>query len=383
MGPARVDALASYHPSVGQITSPGSLASLRTPLLIAAAVVVVAAALQAASGLFAVLAFSALAAILCRRLQLNLIGRGMGSRPALVITIGAFVVVLALLGLAFAASILALAVQLGKDADRIAGALQELAGNFGFVTGLPPDSVPSIDVSVLVSGARQLLGMVAPAMTGLAMSVIIVTYLLLDANGLRARMLRVMPEGFLVRYDALAAELVVYIRVRAVLAAAAAVADAVLLAVLGVPYAILWGVVSFLFSFVPNLGFALALIPPAVFALLDAGPLAGILVVGGYVAINLAFDYVIQPRMMSSSLDISPVVVIVSILAWTYLIGATGALLAVPLTIAMRAILVPYPGARWFVALLGPVPGEAAGPAAPAAPAAGAPAAPATEVARQ
>ena len=76
-------------------------------------------------------------------------------------------------------------------------------------------------------------------------------------------------------------------------------------------------------------------------------------------AINLAFDYVLQPRMMSAELDISPVVVITCILVWTFLIGATGALLAVPLTIALRAILVPFPGARWFVALLGPVPGEA------------------------
>ena len=353
---------------MSQNIAPGGAASLRTPLLIAAGVVVVLAGMQGARGLFAVVAFSALAAILCRRLQLSMIGRGMGERLALVVTLGGFVVVLAALVVAFAASIIALAVQLGKEADRLTSAFAELAGNFGFVTGLPPDAIPSIDVSTLVSGARQLLGLVSPAVTGLAMSVLIVTYLLLDANGLRARMLAVLPPGSMARYDALATELVVYIRVRAILGAAAAVTNTVLLLVLGVPYAILWGVVSFLFSFVPNFGFVLALVPPAIFALLDGGPLPAVLVVGAYVAINLAFDYVVQPRMMSVSLDISPVVVIVSILAWTFLIGATGALLAVPLTIALRAILVPFPGARWFVALLGPVPPERAERAEPAAP---------------
>ena len=370
---------------MSQNTAPDVVVSLRTPLLIAAGVVVVLAGMQGARGLFAVIAFSALAAILCRRLQLNMIDRGMGQRLSLVVTVGGFVVVLAALAVAFAASIIALAVQLGKDADRLTDAFTELAGSFGFVTGLPPNAIPSVDVSTLVSGARQLLGLVSPAVTGLAMSVLIVTYLLLDANGLRTRMLAVLPVGLMARYDALAAELVVYIRVRAVLGAAAAVADAALLLVLGVPYAILWGAVSFLFSFVPNFGFVLALIPPAIFALLDGGPLPALLVVGGYVAINLAFDYVVQPRVMASSLDISPVVVIVSILAWTFLIGATGALLAVPLTIALRAILVPFPGARWFVALLGPVtpggaepvePVEPAAPATPAGPATpGAPAA--------
>lgn len=347
-------------------TSPDRVASLRGPLLIAAGVVVVAAGLQGAHGLFAILAFSALAAILCRRLQLNLIARGMGERLALVITLGGFVVVLAALAIAFAASISALAVELAKYADRLTEAFGELAGKFGFVTGLPQDALPSIEVSTLVAGARQLLDLVSPAVTGLAMSALIVAYLLLDAKRLRARMVAAMPEGFMARYDRLATELVVYIRVRAVLGAAAAVANALLLLALGVPYAVLWGVISFLFSFIPNFGFILALVPPAIFALLDGGPVPALLVVGGYAAINLAFDYVIQPRMMSISLDVSPVVVIVSILAWTFLIGATGALLAVPLTIALRAILVEFPGARWFVALLGPLPVEDA-PVRPAA----------------
>ena len=65
----------------------------------------------------------------------------------------------------------------------------------------------------------------------------------------------------------------------------------------------------------------------------------------------------IQPRMLSISLDLSPVVTIVSILAWTVIIGPMGALLAVPLTITMRAVLMPFPGAHWFVAILGPIPG--------------------------
>ena len=141
------------------------------------------------------------------------------------------------------------------------------------------------------------------------------------------------------------------------LGGAAAIADTVLLLVLGVPYAVLWGVVSFLFSFVPNIGFVIALIPPTLLAFLDGGIGPAIAVVVGYVAINLAFDYVLQPRMMSTSLDLSPVVTIVSILVWTVIIGPMGALLAVPLTIAMRAVLMPFPGAHWFVALLGPVPG--------------------------
>ena len=176
------------------------------------------------------------------------------------------------------------------------------------------------------------------------MSVLIVTYLLLDADNLRARMIRHTPAGSVARYDALANELVVYIKVRAMLGAGAAMADTVLLLVLGVPYAVLWGVLSFLFSFVPNIGFILALVPPTVFALLELGLGPAVLVVVGYVVINLAFDYILQPRIMATDLDISPVVVIVAILVWTAFIGPVGALLAVPLTLALRVVVVPFEG---------------------------------------
>ena len=98
---------------------------------------------------------------------------------------------------------------------------------------------------------------------------------------------------------------------RALLGAAAALADTVLLLVLGVPYAVLWGLMSFLFSFIPNIGFVLALIPPAAFALVEHGPLTALAVVVGYVVINLAFDYVLQPRVVSTTLEVSPVVTIV------------------------------------------------------------------------
>ena len=338
--------------------SPHAPRSILPPLLVFAGVAIVLAYVQAIHGFLATIAFSALAAILCRALQLWLLRRGTGSKTSVTVTIIAFVLVLVLLGVAAIASVLAIAVQLSGDADRLRGDLSSLAEAFASATGLPHDAVPTVDADAVIGAVRQLLSTIGPTVTSLLMSVLIVTYLLLDADNLRSRMQRHTPSGTIARYDALAAELVVYIRVRAVLGAAAAVADTALLLVIGVPYAVLWGVVSFLFSFVPNIGFILALVPPTVFALLELGLGPAALVVIGYVAINLAFDYVLQPRMLSVSLDISPVVVIVSILFWTVVIGPAGALLAVPLTVAMRVLLLPFEGSRWFIALLGPVPGD-------------------------
>ena len=328
------------------------------PLLMVAAIAIVLAYAEAIHGLLATITFSALAGVLCRAFQLWLQRRGAGRGLSITVSVAAFVIVLVLLGLAAVAAVLAIVVQLSGEADQLSADIASLSTTFANATGLPPASVPTVDTDAVIAGIRQVLSVVGPAVTSLGMSVIIVTYLLVDAERLRARMLRHTPPGTVARYDALSGELVVYIKVRAILGGAAAIADTILLLILGVPYAVLWGVLSFLFSFIPNIGFILALVPPTLFALLELGLGPAAVVVVGYVVINLAFDYVLQPRVLSVNLDISPVVVIVSILFWTVVIGPMGALLAVPLTITTRVLLLPFENARWFVALLGPVPGD-------------------------
>jgi predicted PurR-regulated permease PerM len=332
--------------------------SLFRPVIVLAGLVVLAVGVALAQGLVATVAFGALAAVVCREGMLALQRRGVGKGVAVAISVVAFVLIIGSLAAALVASVIALSAEISRDTERLTTAFSQLADQFGVAAGVPTTEVPVVDPGQLLSVARSLLSAVAPAVTGLVMAVLIVTYLLLDADRLRARLLATTSDDVIARYDALATELVVYVKVRATLGGAAAIADTVLLLVLGVPYALLWGVVSFLFSFVPNIGFVIALIPPALLAFVNGGIGPAIAVVVGYVAINLAFDYVLQPRMLSISLDLSPVVTIVSILAWTVIIGPMGALLAVPLTIAMRAVLLPFPGARWFVALLGPVPGD-------------------------
>ena len=332
---------------------PTTQRELRGPMLMLAAIVIVVVGIGLAGSLFALLTFSALAAIVARRAQLWLLDRRVASWLALLITTGGFILILVVMGVAVVASIAAVGLALVDDSTQIQQWIDQAEEAWGTVTGVPGATLPPVEPQAALSAARSVVSSLAPAITSLAFSVLIVIYVLLGSRGLRDRMLGATSEGILARYEALATELVTYVKVRAALGAAAAVADTVLLLVLGVPYAILWGLMSFLFSFVPNIGFILALIPPAAFALLEYGPASAIAVVIGYVVINVAFDYVLQPRVVATTLEVSPVITIVTILAWTALIGPAGALLAVPLTITLRALLMPFPGAAWFVAFLG------------------------------
>jgi AI-2 transport protein TqsA len=124
-----------------------------------------------------------------------------------------------------------------------------------------------------------------------------------------------------------------YTAIRSVLGLAAAVLNYLLLLIAGVDHAILWGILSFLLSFVPNIGFALSVIPPVLIALLGNGLGNALVVLIGYIVVNAALDNVIGPRFIGRQMKISPLLSFLSVIFWAWLLGPTGAILAVPLTV--------------------------------------------------
>jgi hypothetical protein len=148
------------------------------------------------------------------------------------------------------------------------------------------------------------------------------------------------------RAAGLAIRLRSYLIARAVLGGIAAILDTIVLVALGIPSALLWGVLSFLMSFVPNVGFIISMIPPALLGLVVGGLPTAILVVVAYSVINVTVDYLVQPRFIGSAVDLSPVVVTVSLLFWALILGGAGAIFAVPLTIIVVGVADSFDGTR-------------------------------------
>ena len=132
-----------------------------------------------------------------------------------------------------------------------------------------------------------------------------------------------------------------------------AVIDGVALQIMGVPGAFVWAVLAFVTNFIPNIGFVLGVIPPALIALLDIGPGLMIAVIVVYSVINFLIQSVIQPRVVGDTVGLSPILTFLSLVFWTWVIGPMGALLAVPLSLLTRALLVEAdPGTRWALPLI-------------------------------
>jgi len=143
-----------------------------------------------------------------------------------------------------------------------------------------------------------------------------------------------------------------YVSLNAIFGAGAAVLDTILLLALGVDFAFLWGVLSFLLSFIPNVGFIMALTPPTLMALVQFGFTRAIIVLAGYILINFLVDNVIKPRFVGSRIDLAPLVVVLSLLFWGWLLGPMGALAAVPLSIGARFLFESFAESRWIAHLM-------------------------------
>jgi predicted PurR-regulated permease PerM len=145
-----------------------------------------------------------------------------------------------------------------------------------------------------------------------------------------------------------------YLIVSAVFGAIVAVLDTGALWLLGVPLPLMWGLLAFITNFVPNIGFVLGLVPPALLGLLESGWETMVAVILVYCVLNVVIQTFIQPRYVGDAVGLNPTVTFLSLGIWTFVLGPLGALLAVPVTLLVRSILVDAdPDARWALAIIG------------------------------
>ncbi|QOQ39722.1 AI-2E family transporter [Trueperella pecoris] len=132
-----------------------------------------------------------------------------------------------------------------------------------------------------------------------------------------------------------------------------AIVDGFALQVMAVPLAWTWAYWAFITNYIPNIGFIIGVFPPMVMALLDQGWQSMVWVLVLYSVINVVFQTFLQPKFTGDVVGLSPSVTFISLVLWTVIVGILGSILAVPLTLFFKALLVDSdPRARWLDAYL-------------------------------
>ena len=126
------------------------------------------------------------------------------------------------------------------------------------------------------------------------------------------------------------------------------------LVILQIPGALLWGLLSFICSFIPNIGYFIAIIPPLFFGYLTGGWPTFVAVIIIYGGINSIIQSIIQPKYVGNAVSLSETLTFFSVLFWAVVLGPVGAVLAVPLTLLFRTILLDSdPTLSWWRPLTG------------------------------
>ncbi|MBO3130277.1 AI-2E family transporter [Dermatophilus congolensis] len=118
---------------------------------------------------------------------------------------------------------------------------------------------------------------------------------------------------------------------------------------LDVPLPWVWGLFTFLTNYIPNIGFVMGLVPPAIMALLANDPLTSLIVIITFSVINFVMQSVIQPKFTGDSVGVTASVSLISLLFWSWALGPLGAILALPATLLLKTILIDIdPDLRWL-----------------------------------
>jgi AI-2 transport protein TqsA len=225
----------------------------------------------------------------------------------------------------------------------------------------------SLDLAKLAEFLTSILSGALGVVSNLVFILTLVLFMTVDASQFPRilRNARGTRPDLVAALDSYAASTRSYLIVSTAFGLIVAVIDTVALAILDVPAPLVWGLLAFLTNYIPNIGFIVGLVPPAILALLDGGLGKMIWVIVVYSLINVVIQSVIQPKVVGDTVGLSTTLTFLSLVFWSWVLGPLGAILAIPLSLLVKAVLVDAdPGSRWLDPL---VANNDHGPAAEAA----------------
>jgi AI-2 transport protein TqsA len=337
-----------------QPPAPPALSSTLRVLLGLAAAVIALAGLFLARELVGPLVLAAVIVIICHPVRHPLERRGW---PRWAATTA--VIVVAYLILLFLGALLFFAgtqfVRLVADySDELQATAQTFIGWLGSV-GLDEqasDAAASVvEPSAIVSFVASLGGTAIGILTALFFVVAYVIFMAADG----ARYARyettfgVVARPTVRRFLAFNSGVRRYYVVNASFGAVVAIIDGLALWALGIPAPAVWAILAFVTNFIPNIGFVIGLIPPALLALVVGGWPLMLAVIAVYCVVNVTLQVLVQPKFVSDAVNLSLTLSFFSVIFWTFIIGPLGAILSIPLTLLVRALVLEgNPEARWL-----------------------------------
>jgi AI-2 transport protein TqsA len=244
--------------------------------------------------------------------------------------------------------------------DAYAGQLTQIGTDLMVRFNLPENYVRDFDWAGQI-GRRlvTLSGSFVSLVSNTGMVLIFLVFMLLGKPYTRHKIERAFPphqaEKITAVTSSIAGEISRYLSIKLMISAITGFLVWLVLVLIGVDFPVTWAVFTFLLNFIPTVGSAVATIPPVLVAVVQFYPglWPAILVLIALLLIQQTMGNFIEPKLMGDSLNLSPVVILLSLVFWGWLWGITGALLSVPIASAIKIVCENIEGLKPVSVLMG------------------------------
>ena len=232
----------------------------------------------------------------------------------------------------------------------------QVSGWFGIVE--PPsirDVFRQFDLASLITGFAETATRIA---SNAGVILIYVLFLLIEQRVFARKLSALLPDP---DHEASARELLhriqerieTYVWIKTLTSLLTGGISYVILVSVGVDYAAFWGLVIFMLNYIPTIGSLMGIVFPTLLTIIQFGSLTPFLIVFVLLAgTQVTIGNYVEPRLMGSSLNVSPLVVILSLALWGSIWGIAGMLLCVPFTVIAMIICAHFPQTRKVAQLL-------------------------------
>lgn len=211
------------------------------------------------------------------------------------------------------------------------------------------------DPGTIISLAASIAGSLGQLLSNALLILLTVIFILLEAGTFAKKINKafIRTDEAMERANTIVSSVQNYIVIKTWVSLLTGILIWLWLSLFGVSHAPLWGLLSFLFNFIPNIGSFIAAVPAVLIAWLelDVAPAIGAAI--GFVLVNGILGNFVEPRLMGKGLGLSPVVVFASMIFWGWVLGPVGMLLSVPLTMTARIVMDGFDDTKWIATLMG------------------------------
>ncbi len=328
-----------------------------SPVIVFASLIVIIAGVMAAQAIIIPMVLALFISIICAQPIIWLVNKKVPHTLAVVIVLAG----VGLLFSAFGGIIGNSLARFTNDAPKYEQNLKEMSISiisYLNSAGANIDSKVFIDLAdpgKILSFTATAVGEIGSLMSNSFLIILITIFLLLEIKSiaLKAKLIQKVHGNSLKYLDKIGHSIRNYLSIKTVISFLTGIFIWIWLLVIGVDYAILWGVIAFLLNYIPNIGSIIAAAPTMLLALVQLGA-GGMIWTGiGYLAVNLVMGNIIEPKVMGKGLGLSTLVVFLSLIIWGFILGAVGMFLSVPITMSIKIILEQNEHTKWIAVLLG------------------------------